>query len=253
VWVCWNHDAATMKLVSDLFFIAVVLVSAAWWISVPSHESALAFLTSTAALVARVATAFRSRETSLLIGQFLLPLVRWKDQRTPEAKLEFDSISGTRAIHHRLHAWRVWDSEGPMLWMELRQKQDNGSWSTVYRFEGHSVELLAQDIDGDNHPEVVIRYACGAHTRVLNIFRVAPDGFLTPIPGALIGSDWPDIVLQDRDNDGKVEIYAKQRDWARIPTRDSVTEVYIYGEYGLYKKEEAPKDAAQATREDARA
>jgi hypothetical protein len=238
-----------MRLVSDLFLIAVVLVSATWWISAPSHESALAFLTSAAALVARAAAAFRSGETSLLIGRLLLPLVRWKDQLTPKTKFEFDSLSGTRAIHHRLEAWSVWDSEGPTMWMELRQKQDSGSWSTVYRFEGHSVELLAQDVDGDNHPEIVLRYACGVHTRALNIFRLAPDGFLVPIPGALIGSDWPEIILEDRDSDGKVEIYAKQRDWTRIPARDSVMEVYVYGKCGFHKKEDASNNALQGSRQ----
>ncbi len=241
-----------MNLVSDLFLIGVVLVSAAWWISTPSHEPALAFLTSTAALIARAAAAFRTGETSLLIGRLLFPLVRWKDQRTPKAKFEFDFMSGIRAIHHRIYAWNVWDSDGPSMWMELRQKQDSGSWSTVYRFEGHSVELWAQDVDGDKHLEVLIRYACGAHTRVLNIFRVASDGFLAQIPGALIGSDWPEILLEDKDNDGKVEIYAKQRDWARIPIQDPLTDVHVYGDGGFHKKAEPPNNALQATREDAR-
>lgn len=234
-----------MKLVSDLFLIVVVVVSAAWCISAPSYEPALALLTSTAALLARAAAAFQSRETSLLIGRLLLPITQWKDRHTPRAILEFDSLSGTRAIHHSLKAWSVWDGKGPTTWMELRHRQDTGSWTTPYRFEGHSVELEARDVDGDGRSEVVVRYACGAHTRVLNIFKVDFDGFLVSIPGAEVGSDWPEILLEDRDADGRVEIYAKQCDWGRVPTQDPVTEIYVYRE-GTFQKQELPNNALPA-------
>ena len=136
--------------------------------------------------------------------------------------------------------------------MELRHRQDNGSWTTPYRFEGHSVELEARDVDGDGRSEVVVRYACGAHTRVLNIFKVNSDGFLVSIPGAEVGSDSPEILLEDRDADGRVEIYAKQRDWGRVPTQDPVTEMYVYRE-GTFQKQELPNNALQAPGEDARA
>jgi hypothetical protein len=241
-----------MKLVSDLFLIVVVLVSAVWCISNPSYEPALALLSSTSALLARAVAVFRSRETSLLIGRLLLPIRRWKDRHTPQAALEFDSLSGTRAIHHYLKAWSVWDGNGPTMWMELKHRQDTGSWTTPYRFEGYSIELEALDVDGDGRHEVVIRYACGAHTRVVNIFKVDFDGFLVPIPGAEVGSDWPEILLEDRDSDGRVEIYAKQRDWDRVPTQDPITEVYVYHEGKFQRKHESPNNALQATCENAR-
>ena len=139
------------------------------------------------------------------------------------------------------------------MWMELRHRQDTGSWNTPYRFEGHSVELEARDVDGDGRPELIVRYACGAHTRVVNVFRVDVDGFLVPVPGAEIGSDWPEISLEDRDGDGKEEIYARQRDWSGIPVRDSVLEVHKYREGRFKIAEELPNNALQATCEDARA
>ncbi len=242
-----------MKFVSDLLVIMAVLVSAAWCIAFPSYEPVLAFLGATTVLLTRAVEAFQSREVSLLIGRLLWPIVQWRDRRTPLAELEFDSLSGMRAIHHSVKAWRVWDGQGQTTWMELRHRQDTGSWTTPYRFEGHSTELEAQDIDGDGRPEVVVRYACGAHTRAVNIFRVDSEGFLTPIPGAEVGSDWPEIVLDDRDADGKVEIYARQRDWGRVPVRDSVTEVYVFRDGKFQKTEEWPNNSLQATCEDARA
>jgi hypothetical protein len=240
-----------MKTVSDLLLIVVVVVSAAWCISAASYEPVLALLTSTAALLARIAAAFQSRETSLLIGRLLLPLTQWKDRHTPRAVLEFDSLSGTRAIHHSLKAWSVWNGNGPTMWMELKHRQDTGSWTTPYRFEGYSVELEAQDVDGDGRSEVVVRYACGAHTRVLNIFKIDFDGFLVPIPGAEVGSDWPEILLEDRDGDGTMEIYAKQRDWGRVPTQDPVTEIYVYRE-GRFQKQELLNHTLQSSCENNR-
>jgi hypothetical protein len=76
---------------------------------------------------------------------------------------------------------------------------------------------------------------------------------LVPIPGAEVGSDWPEILLEDKDRDGRVEIYAKQRDWARVPTRDPLTEVYVYRGGEFQRQQDPPNNALRATCEDARA
>jgi hypothetical protein len=62
------------------------------------------------------------------------------------------------------------------------------------------------------------------------------NGFLTPIPGAEVGSDWPEILIEDRDGDGKIEIYAKQRDWERVPVQNPITEIYVYRDGKFQKK-----------------
>ena len=89
------------------------------------------------------------------------------------------------------------------------------------------------DVDSDGSPEVLIRFSCGAHTRVLNVFKINTNGDIALIPGADIGSDWPEIEIEDRDIDGKVEIYAKQRNWNGEPSQEFITEVYknIDGEF----------------------
>jgi hypothetical protein len=134
------------------------------------------------------------------------------------------------------------------MWMELKHRQDTDSWTTPYRFEGHSPELEARDGDGDGKPELIVRYASGAHTRAMSILRLGVDGFLVTIPGAEVGSDWPEPALEDRDADGKVEIYARQRDWARVPVRDSVLEVYACRDGEFRKVEECPNSTMELTR-----
>jgi hypothetical protein len=224
-----------MKYVSDFLLVVAVFVSGAWCIVAPSYEPILAFLGAVAVLLTRAVTVFQDEETSQLLRILLRPIAQWKDRRTPRAELSFDSLLGTRAVHHSVKAWSVWDGEGPSRWVELRHRQDTGSWNTPYRFEGHSVELEARDVDSDGRPELIVCHASGAHTRVVNVFRVDLDGFLVPIPGAEIGSDWPDITLEDRDGDGKEEIYARQRDWSGVPVRDSVLEIYTFRE-GRFQK-----------------
>lgn len=231
-----------VNVVSDFLLIVAVVVSAAWCIAAPSYEPLLASLGATTVLLTRAVAVFQGQAASGLLCRLLWPIARWRDRRTPRAELEFDSLMGTRAIHHSVKVWSVWDGEGPTTWMELKHRQDTGSWTTPYRFEGHSTELEARDVDGDGSPELVVRYACGGHTRVMNILRVDLEGFLVPIPGAEVGSDLPELVLEDRDADGKVEIYAWQRDWARVPVRDSVLEVYAYRDGEFRKIDERPND-----------
>lgn len=226
-----------MKDLSDLLLAVAVVVSVAWCVAAPSYEPVLALVGAVTVLLTRAIAAIQGNETSAFLTKILWPIARWKDRRTPRAELNFDSLSGAQAVHHLVKAWSVWDSKGPSTWMELRHKEGTGSWNTVRRFEGHSVELEARDVDGDGHPELIVRYTCGAHTRVINVFRVDINGFLVPVPGAEVGSDWPEISLEDRDGDGREEIYARQRDWSGVPTQDSLVEVYVYREGGFQKTE----------------
>lgn len=242
-----------MKYASDLLLVVAVIVSVAWCIATPSYEPILAFLGAGTLLLTRAVAVFQGKESSRLLARFLWRIARWKDRRTPRAEFSFDSLHGTRAAHHSVKAWSVWDDEAPSTWMELRHRQNAGSWNTPYRFEGHSVELEARDVDGDGRPELIVRYTCGAHTLVINIFRVGPDGFLVAVPGAELGSDWPEIVMEDKDGDGKEEIYVRQRDWSGVPVRDSVLEIYTYNEGSFRKVEERPNNVLSTTCEEARA
>ena len=228
-----------MKLVSDLAQFAVIVLSLLWFISDPSYEPAILLVGAITALIAHAVNSFRRRDVTLLLGRLVTPLVRWHDRRTSLASLEFDSLSNARALHHSVKAWSVWDTIKPSTWVELRHRQKGGSWTTFCRFEGYDVALSVRDVDGDGNPELVVFNVCGAHTRVVRVFRVGLDGFLALIPGSEIGSDWPEIILEDRDADGRVEIYAKHRNWSLTPTQDFIIEVYVYQQDAFRKLPEA--------------
>ena len=224
------------KMISELAKVVVAALAGIWVWRSPGFEPAIVLVVAIGAIFADAADVYGRGAWTSLFGRILAPFARWRDRRTPKALVEFDTLVGSYAIHHTAKAMSVWDAEGrPTTWIEFRYKQGSGSWTTVRKFEGHSVELDVCDVDGDNQPEVILRFACGAHTRAIEIYRVGLDGFLSVLPGSEIGSDWPEIVLEDRDSDGRVEIYAKQRNWSETPTRDYVTEIYTLqdGEYTL--------------------
>jgi hypothetical protein len=44
-------------------------------------------------------------------------------------------------------------------------------------------------------------------------FCLDANGVLSLVAGSEIGSDFPEITWEDRDGDGRPEIYRKHRDW----------------------------------------
>ncbi|WP_147274920.1 hypothetical protein [Ferruginivarius sediminum] len=111
------------------------------------------------------------------------------------------------------------------------------SWSTgasgVFdNIEGHDFQLYTHDFDGDGRNELVVRYQVGAHTRVMRIYRIPPPPAApTLIPGADIGSDFPQITWRERGDGNGVVIYASNRNWSGSPASDPpVVERYIFEE-----------------------
>ncbi len=137
----------------------------------------------------------------------------WKEKRTPLNSISFDTISKAKAIHHEINVWRIWDGNEHTERLELRYRKGRSSWLTLIWFVGHTVKMETKDINGDGNPELLVTYHCGAHTKVINIFRVGYSGFLEHIPGSEIGSDFCSINVEDRDGDGKCEVYAKNKNW----------------------------------------
>ena len=94
-------------------------------------------------------------------------------------------------------------------------------------FEGHTVEFELRDFDGDGEPELAVTYHCGAHTMVFRLFRLEYGTFV-PVPGAEIGSDWPEISWRDDDKDGKSKIFTMNRHWSGVPMEEWVEERYVF-------------------------
>lgn len=225
-----HYGVLDMKLLSEIGAIIVGVVSGIWLYAQPGFEPLIVFLLAMGTIVVQANKRFRSDDTSIFLNSALLPIKRWVYKQKAIASISFDTLSGPRAAHHEVRAYAIWDDVGPTMRVELRHKKSRGSWSTFDSFEGHHVQLEAKDIDDDRNPELLLRYACGAHTRVIKAFRVGISGLLELIPGSEVGSDWPEIEVEDRDGDGKDEIYAKQRDWKGEPSQQFLQEVHVYKE-----------------------
>jgi len=222
-----------LRLFSEIGAIVIGVISGLWLYYEPGYEPLIVFLSAIGAVFGQAYVRYRDRDITTLIGKIISPLIRWKERNTPIASTSFNTLSGSKAINHEVRIWNIWDDTSPTGKAELRHKASNGSWVTFDHIEGHHVEIWTRDVNADGNPELLVRFACGAHTRVLKIFRVNTRNNLILIPGAEIGSDWPEINIEDRDGDGKIEVYAKQRNWKGIPSQEFVSEVYKYinGEY----------------------
>lgn len=217
-----------MILLAEIGAIIVGVISGLWLYAQPSFEPLIAFLSAIGAIVVLAQKRFRSVGVSKLLGRARFPIMRWIGRRRVIASISYDTLSGASAIHHEVKARAIWNNAGPTLRVELRHKLSRGSWVTFECLEGHHVQFDARDIDGDGNPELLVSYACGAHTRVIEAFRVGIDGLLESIPGSNVGSDWPEIEVEDRDGDGRAEIYAKQRNWEGNPSQEFLLDVHVY-------------------------
>ena len=101
---------------------------------------------------------------------------------------------------------------------------------TVFdEIDGHHPLLFKEDFNGDGLPEIAVRYHCGAHTRVLRVYQLT-DRHSAPklIPGADIGSDWPEIGWKARENSKGFTIYVKNRNWSGVPSQEFIEEQYVF-------------------------
>ncbi len=217
-----------MKVISDLVVFIVFLIAATWVFVRPDFDSSIALALASGVALTLIGVRYQHRDTSILFGLMLSPIMRWVDRRRPIAAISYDTLAGPDAIQHEVRAWAIWNKTGPTGHVELRHRVSGGSWRAFENFEGHHIKFDLKDLDNDGNVELLAQYSCGAHTRMITAFRIGAHGFPELIPGSRIGGDWPEIEVDDRDGDGKFEIYAKQRNWAGNSSQEFLQEVYLY-------------------------
>jgi len=99
----------------------------------------------------------------------------------------------------------------------------------------HSSEVEISDIDNDHNLEVIIRYKCGAHTTVLEAYRVANTGGIKKLTEKGIGSDSADITLIPARDGRPCEIHAN----SVVGNRAIVSETWqLVDKFELVKRNE---------------
>ena len=111
----------------------------------------------------------------------------------------------------------------------------NFSWSSgepsVFdSVNGHHVTIYSYDFDGDGFEEIVVRYHCGAHTHGMRVYKISPPPSGPElIPGADIGSDFPEISWKAREGGNGVIIFAKNRNWeGSLASDEPLVDRYIF-------------------------
>lgn len=209
------------KIIAILSFI-VLVVSIAWIYAEPSYEPAIALLLSIVALISM------SRVSGTWLNKKMAPFRIKAEKKKTDVTVSFDALIQGKAEKHTVSVKKVWYKTYPTLKSQVIHQTTNIDPYTILLIDqGHHFEIKCIDIDGDGNPEVVLIYHCGAHSRGLRIFKVDYGHFLKQIPGSELGSDWPEIKIEDRDNDNKMEIYIKNRNWSGSPTQEFVEYQYV--------------------------
>jgi len=224
----------------EIILAAAVVASTLWVCADPGFES---FVMLLASLGAFLGLEFRRFQESALVWlpRKLSAWARKLRHLPPEAHVDFTILAQGNPEKHQVNAVRLYAGTNPtqLVWLMHCPPEDPEGY-LIDTIEGHYVELFAADFDGDQFPEVAVRYACGAHSRGFRIYKLLNRVF-RPIPGSDIGSDWPEILWEDRDGDGKFEIYTKNRDWGNPMGPVSVASKYVYRD-GAYREEPNSSD-----------
>ena len=150
------------------------------------------------------------------------------EKKKPDVSVSFDALIKGKAERHTVTVKKIWYKTCPTVKSQVIHQTTNIDPYTILLIEqGHHFDIKCTDIDGDGNPEVVLTYHCGGHSMGMTIFKVDYGHFLEEIPGSNLGSDWPEIKIEDRDNDKKMEIYTKHRDLSGTNSMESVEYSYV--------------------------
>ncbi len=216
------------RRVLEIVLLAAIAFTVVWAINAPGFDSLFSLLGAIAALLS---LDFASPEDSFLYRWFQRTRENIRRlSRTappPEAALTFTTLVSGAPVEHRVRAVRLYADGEPthLFWLLHEHAGQSQQRLLVDTIDGHHPELFALDFDGDNFPEVALRWACGGHSRGFRLYRLVGQS-LSLVPGSDIGSDWPEITWEDRDHDGKLEIYAKNINWAERE-RDGPVNTYV--------------------------
>ena len=104
----------------------------------------------------------------------------------------------------------------------------------VDTIDGHSPEIILDDLNKDGENEIIIFYHAGAHTHYWRIYKLGknpqnPNFLLVRI--AEIGSDWGRIKKTGQRKNGYYQIEAWDRDYSDFNKCDISTYSWVDGEY----------------------
>jgi len=189
------------KIIATISFI-VLIVSAAWFCAAPSYEPAIALLVGVAAIIPSLVS--MSRVSGSWLNKLMAPIRIRYEKKKPDVSVSFDALIQGKAERHTVTVKKIWYKTRPTIKSQVIHKTSNIDPYTILLIEqGHHFDIKCKDIGGDGNPEVVLTYHCGGHSMGMTIFKVDYGHFLKEIPGSNLGSDWPEIKIEDRDNDKK--------------------------------------------------
>jgi hypothetical protein len=219
------------RRILEIVLLCGVLFTSAWVIRSPGYDSVFSFLGAIAALLS---IEFPHPEESLLYRA--VQTARLNVRRLgravplPEATLTFTTLESGTPVEHRVRAVRLF-ADGASTHLFWLIHDYSGQSAVIDTIDGHHPELFAVDFDGDNFPEVALRFSCGGHSRGFRLYRLEKQ-CLSLVPGSDVGSDWPEILWEDRDHDGRLEIYTKNINWQNRDEDGPVTRfVLCSGKY----------------------
>jgi len=158
--------------------------------------------------------------------RFESPVPKTVEQDTTEKSEVLEFIVHSSLLN--ISAKNLRNTTGGSTRYALYYNWNNNNNYLFDNIEGFSIKMFEYDIDEDGTPELIIEYHCGAHTMVMNVYKVT--GYGSPpvlIPGATIGSDWPDIRWHVSNRNEGTVFFAKQRNWSKSPTQDFVEDKYL--------------------------
>ncbi len=210
-----------LKLLVSILITCSMIIAVSWLYYDRTFEPLIATITAFIAFIMRL----KFHNFSIMRLPLLSKILLWKKKSKPIAVLTFKTCIKSEIHNHCIKAYNIWHENYPTEKIEFRHKIDNGSWYTFSVIEGHTPKLILQDINNDNHDELILRYHCGAHTHVIELFTFDHQGFISSIPGGKIGSDFGDIQILDRFKN--IEIQAKHRNWSD-QSAGYILNTYIY-------------------------
>ena len=153
-----------------------------------------------------------------------------EEESSPNFSTDQDELLEFVVYSHllKISAKQLRDTRGGSTRYALYYSWNDDAGDIFDNIEGFGIKMFEHDMDTDGIPELIIEYHCGAHTMVMNIYKIPAYGSSpTLIPGASIGSDWPDIRWHDGNKDEGTVIVAKHRNWSKNPTADFVEDKYL--------------------------
>jgi len=200
------------KHLIGIISILIFVVSFSWYNETKEKEPLIALLSSIIGLI--VYFSIIRSEILQLFHNVKFYLRSFLKRNELIEKIRFNTIdSDNRIIKHILRLEKIWEETNSIY--QLTHKSSDIGINTIATYEDcHSFEISNEDINNDGIQEILVKYHTGAHTSVLNVFKLEISKRYNLISGGEIGSDWSDIDWKKDELSNKFEIFSSNRDWS---------------------------------------